>query len=337
MTFARFVATTSICAVVLAAPASSAQVLKLGSIAPAGSPWDDALKKINNEWTKVSGGTVSLKIYAGGVAGDEMDMIRKMRMGQLQAAGISGVGLCRIQQTILNVQLPLLIRTDEELVYVLDKMKPSFTKSIEEKGFRVIVWSVVGWACFFSKTPVVNPDDLKKQRLFVYAGDDDAVQTWKQLGFHPIPLVITDLMSSLQGGMVDAFTTTPLSAASYQWFGLAPNMCGMKWAPLLGGIVVTTAAWNKIPVELRDKLQSSAETIGVSMQSEIDKADAQAIEVMKQYGLKISTVPPETEAKWKADVDKAMPTLYGKSLDKGVFDEINKHLAEFRSMKSSRK
>jgi TRAP-type C4-dicarboxylate transport system substrate-binding protein len=304
--------------------------IKLGSLAPNGSPWDTGLRRISAQWSQITGGKVTLKIYPGGIVGDEEDMIRKMRIGQLDAAGMTGVGMCRIFTGVLSIQLPLLIRSDEELFYVLEKMRPMFEQELEKKGFVVLIWSKVGWVHFFSKKTVVWPDDLRSQKMFVWAGDANGVQAWREAGFHPVPLAVTDLMSSLQSGMVEAFTTSPLSAASYQWFGLAKNMCGMKWAPLVGGIVVTKSVWNKIPETQRPELLEAARIIGESLQSEIDKADAQAVEVMKKHGLTVSEVPSDAVEKWKTATEKAFNKLAGKSFDAQSFEMVKKHLGDFR-------
>jgi TRAP-type C4-dicarboxylate transport system substrate-binding protein len=304
--------------------------IKLGSLAPGGSPWDVALRNLSAEWSKLSQGKVHIKIYPGGITGGEADMIRKMRIGQLNAAGMTGVGMCRLFPGILAVQLPLLVRTDKELFYVLEKMRPNFEKELEKKGFKVLIWSKVGWVHFFAKKPIVTPDDLRAQNLFNYAGDPDGTLAWKQSGFHPVPLTVTELMTSLQSGMVDAFAVTPLSAAAYQWFGLAKNMCGMKWAPLIGGVVISTKYWKKIPQQYHNQFLNTAKRIGEEAQAAIDKADNEAVEIMKQHGLKISIVSQQVEAQWYSDVQEGFSMIIGKSFDKASYDEVKHHLNTFR-------
>lgn len=319
-----------ILAVSLMSTPTLALTIKLGSLAPNGSPWDKALRKISAEWSAISKGKIKLKIYPGGIAGGEGDMLRKMRIGQLHAAGLTGIGMCRVFPGILAVQLPLLVRSDKELYYVLEKMKPKFEKELEAKGFTVLIWSKVGWVHFFSKKAVVTPDDLKKHKLWNYAGDPDGTQAWKKAGFNPVPLSPTELMTSLQSGMVDAFSTTPLSAAAYQWFGLAKNMCGMKWAPLIGGIVVSTKTWKKIPEKMRVKLLGAAKKIGTEIQTEIDNADAQAISIMKQHGLKVNPVSSDIEAQWLPVVKNGFDMVIGKSFDEASYNEVKRHLKTFR-------
>jgi|WetSurMetagenome_2_1015567.scaffolds.fasta_scaffold00476_5 TRAP-type transport system periplasmic protein len=305
--------------------------IKLGSLAPAGSPWDKGLSRLGAEWQKISNGSVDLKVYPGGIVGDESDMTRKMRIGQLNAAGLSGVGLLRIYPEIITVQLPLFIRGNAELDYVLDKMKPEFSKQLEQRGFKVLIWSFVGWVHFFSKSPVVTPDDMKKQKLFVWAGDADAVQIWKECGFHVVPLTPTDLMPSLQSGMVDAFSATTLTAASYQWFGLAKNMCAMKWTPLIGGVVVSTSTWSKIDQDLAKKLEEAAAQVGADMQADILKADDAALDIMKKNGLVVNPVSAEAENAWRAAIQSGMEKGYLKNISKDVYETVKKYDAEYRA------
>ncbi len=310
-----------------------ALTIKLGSLAPNGSPWDSGLRKIAAEWSSISKGKVKLKIYPGGIVGNEEDMIRKMRIGQLNAAGLTGVGMCRIFSGIFAIQLPLLIRTYEELDYVLEKMRPSFESELENKGFVALIWSKVGWVHFFSKNPIYKPEDLKKHKLFVYAGDPDAVQVWKKSGFNPVPLSPTDVMTALQSGMVNAFTAPTVYAASQQWFGLAKNMCGMEWGNLIGGIVISKKMWNKIPVNLRDKLLNTARKIGEEMEVEGRKAESLSIEVMKKNGLVINPVSPESIKDWEIAAKKGYSHLIGKSFDQNSYEQIKKYLNEFREKK----
>ena len=132
------------------APAT-AQVIKLGSLAPEGSPWDKALGRIAADWSIASNGRLRVRVFPGGIAGDEPNMIRKIRINQLQAAAMTGVGLGSIVEEIYAIQLPLLIRSTEEMEYVLEEMEPMLNRMLEEKGFPVVAWFLAGWAHLFSK------------------------------------------------------------------------------------------------------------------------------------------------------------------------------------------
>ncbi len=312
----------------LSAPALT---IKMGSIAPFGSPWDKALKKLAVEWQKVSRGKVTLKIYSGGIAGGELDMIRKMRINQLQAAAMTGVGLGKIAWDLLIIQLPFVVRTDDELDYVFEKMSPTFNALLQEKGFKLLAFTKAGWAHFFSKRPVIYPEDLRQHKMQVLKGSEDIDRAWREMGFHIIPLDASDAIPALQSGMVETFSATPLTAAAMQWFALAKNMTDFNWAPLIGGIVVTTRTWNRIPKDLQPKLMAATESIFEDLNRETIKVEAQAMKVMLENGLIINHVPPEAELEWKKMVDRGFGILIGSTLSRDLYEETLKYLEEFRS------
>ena len=314
-----------------AATAASALTLKLGSLAPAGSPWELGLKRMAAEWERLSGGTVTVKIYAGGVAGDEPDMVRKIRIGTLNAALITVTGLQGIFNGIKSLSYPLLMRNDDELFYVLQKMEPYFDAELQKRGFKPVMWSPGGWAYFFSRAPVLVPDDLKKQKLWVWSGNPDEVQAYQNAGFQTVTLAATDLMTSLQGGMVDALVTSPLVAASSQWFGIAGNMSALKLAPLWGAAVVSTKSWAEVPADLQPKLIEAAQRIADSLMPDLIKADGQAITVMKKYGLKINEVTPTARTAWTEVFDRTFPSLVGKLYDKDSYAMAVRYLSEYRA------
>jgi TRAP-type transport system periplasmic protein len=313
----------------LAPAASPALTIKLGSLAPTGSPWELGLKRIAAEWERISAGTVTVRIYPGGVAGDEPDMVRKIRIGTLNAALITVSGLQGIFKGVKTLSYPLLVRSDEELAAVLDKMKPYFDGELSKRGFKPIAWSPGGWVYFFSRFPVVSPDDLRRQKLWVWSGDPDEIQAYQNAGFQTITLASTDLMTSLQGGMVDALVTSPLVAASSQWFGIATNMCSLKLAPLWGAAVVGTHTWAQVPADLQPKLIASAQAILDELAPDLVKSDGEAISVMKKYGLKVNVVPPAIEAEWAGLLQKTFASLVGRAYDRDAFRLATKYLDEY--------
>lgn len=317
-------------AVLLPSGRSFALTIKLGSLAPVGSPWETAAKRVASEWERISGGSITVKIYAGGIAGDEPDMIRKMRIGTLNGALITVTGLQNIFNGVKTLSYPLLLRSDDELFYVLDKMKPFFDQEIQNRGFKTIMWAPSGWVYFFSRAPVVSPGDLKRQKLWVWSGDPDEVQAYQAAGFQTVTVAATDLMTSLQGGMVDALVTSPLVAASSQWFGIAGNMTAMKLAPLWGAGVVSMKTWTQIPTDLQPRLLDAAQKIADSLVPDLVKADSQAIDVMLKYGLKINQVPASTASQWADLLQKTFAPLVGRSYDKQSFDMATQYLAEYR-------
>jgi TRAP-type C4-dicarboxylate transport system substrate-binding protein len=309
---------------------SFALTIKIGSLAPSGSPWDKCLKKIASEWKKISNGEIVVKIYPGGIVGDETVMLRKIRLRQLHAAAITSVGMNSIAKGVLALSVPLLIRTDEELEYVLQKMIPYFEEELEKKQFVTILWTFAGWGHFFSKKPIVKPEDLKAQKLWVWEDNANEIQLWKEAGFQPVPLAMPDVMTSLQSGMIEVITATPLSAAAYQWFGIADNMCEMNWAPMVGGIVISKSTWEKIPAGLRTKLLTAAREAGKTLNEETRRTDEEVLGIMKQYGLVVNSVPDTVVQQWQHIVDKYFQRLIEEEFGAEAYEMIKVLLDEYR-------
>ena len=316
-------------AAAMAAPLFS-MTIKVGSIAPSGSPWDKALKKIAAEWKAISGGTIDMKIYPGGIVGNEPDMIRKMRIGQLHAAIFTGMGMSYISPDVFSLSLPFLVRNDKELDYIMKKSTPYFEKLIAKKGFSVVVWSKAGWINFFSTKPVVYPRDLKPLKLSVAEGDAELLQAWRVMGYNAIPLATNDLMTALQNGMVEAFYAPPLVAASFQWFGIAKHMCGIQVAPLIGGIVISKKTWDEIPADIRPKLVKSARQIVDGLFAETNTLEKSAIDTMLKHGLQIHPVPADGTKLWEKEAHKGWDAYVGKTFSKELLERLKGYVREYR-------
>ena len=307
------------------------QVIKLGTVAPEGSPWHEILLEVAQNWKELSNGRVTVRIYAGGVAGDEKDMLRKVRIGQLHATALTSSTLLEIIPDIEVISFPMLIRTDGELDYVIEKLGPEFEARLAKKGFKVLSWSSTGWVYFFTKEPVITPEDMKKRKLFFWGSDTTYVELLKNSGFNPVPLAITDLLPSLQTGLVDSFPAPPTAALLFQMFALAPNMTDLRWQPLLGTTVISMRQWNRIPPDLRPLLEDVARKAGTRLQKRIRELEQEAIVAMKNHGLTVHAVPPEVEEYWRTLVwEKGYPVFVGPRFSKEMFDTVLKILDEYR-------
>jgi len=229
------------------------------------------------------------------------------------------------------ISFPMLVRTDGELDYVIEKLGPEFEARLAEKGFKVLTWSTAGWVHFFTKEPVITPDDMKKRKLFFWGSDTTYVELLKTTGFNPVPLAIPDLLPSLQTGLVDSFAAPPTAALAFQWFAFAPHMTDLRWQPLPGTTVVSIKQWNRIPPDLRPLLEGVAREVGTRFQKRIRKLEQEAIAAMKNHGLKVHAVPPAVKEEWRMLVrDKAYPVFVGSRFSKEIFDTVRSVLDEYR-------
>lgn len=315
------------------APAEAKKVkIKLGTLAPEKSPWYTALARVGQRWQEVSS-DIELKIYPGGVVGDEGDMVRKMRIGQLDAATLTNIGMSRITKATVALQVPMMVESYEELDYLRDKLSPQLEAELEKGGFIVLTWGDAGWVHFFSKEPAKTPDDFRKLKMFLWSGDPESEAAWKASDFKPVPMSSTDVLSGLQTGMIEWVGTAPLFALTSQWFGLAKNMVAINWSPLNGATLVTKAEWEKIDPAIRPKLLAIAREEGVRMRAEVRTLGDDAIKAMVERGLVVHTPSAAEVAAFKAAAEKAYPTIRGPLVPAEVFDEAQRLVKEFRAQK----
>jgi TRAP-type C4-dicarboxylate transport system substrate-binding protein len=312
-------------------------VIKMATLAPEGSSWYKVLQNMGEGWKKATDGAVTLRIYPGGVSGDEDAVIRKMRVGQLQAAAVTGIGLAYLDRSFYALHVPMMYASDEEFDYVRDRLSPILERRLEEKGMIVLNWGDAGWVHFFAKKPFTRPEEVKAMKLFVWAGDTNLIQLYKETGFNPVPLSAIDILPGLQTGLINAFDTTPLAALAFQWFGLAPHMADLRWVPLTGATIIDKKAWLGIPENLRPKVLEASREAGKNLREEIRRLNDEAVKVMVKNGLKVSHVPPEAQAEWRKMVEDVYPQIRGKIIPADMFDAARKYRDEFRAARGSGK
>src|SRR4030042_2544495 len=140
-------------------------VIKMATLAPEGSSWIKAFNTVNAEVMKKSENKVQFKIYPGGVLGDESDMLRKMKIGQIQGVALTSAGLSSIFKEIDVLQVPFLFQTYEEVDFILKKMDSFFKKGFEDNGYVLLGWSEGGFINLMSTLPISSVADLKKAKV----------------------------------------------------------------------------------------------------------------------------------------------------------------------------
>ena len=282
--------------------------VKLATLAPDGSPWHELLVQMGQEWKQVTRGDVVLRIYPDGVAGDERDIIRKIRIGQIHAAAVTINGLTAISQDMNVFAIPLFVDSFEDLDSIRSALHPHLTSELEKNGFILLNWVDVGWTYLFSREPIQTPDDLKELRLFTSAGDYRWAELWRKGGFQPVPLSSLDVLFALQTGLIDAFASPSLVALSLQWFASAPYMLDLKWGPLIGAIIISKKMWDSIPVEYHEALFEIAKETEARAKAIMPQSQ-QALEVMKANGLKIHHLTQEQKDMWYETTKAFYPHL----------------------------
>ena len=257
------------------------------------------------------------------------------RRGRIQAVGLSSVGLSRIDDGVACLQVPMMFRSYAELDYVRDRLAPRLEQRLEAKGFKVLHWADGGWLHTFAKTPVRTADDLRRLKLFTSAGDHEGERLYKELGFRVVPLSMTDLNTSLQTGMIEAFSTVPLFAQLQDSYKLAPHMIDVMWAPLVGGTVISQSVWEKFPESVRPAMLDAARRAGERLRADIRRLGESSVVEMQKRGLHVIHADAALQASWQAAAEAAYPQLRGRYCSAELFDEVRRLRDEARQSTKS--
>jgi TRAP-type C4-dicarboxylate transport system substrate-binding protein len=308
--------------------------IKLATLVPTGSTYHKSLLALRESWRKLSNGSVDLVIYADGKLGSEADTVGLMKLNSIQGSVITVTGLSEIEKSVGSLQnIPMGFRDLAEVDYVGEKLQPTLEEILVQKGFIVLFWSDAGWVHFFSKKPVARPDDLKKLKLFCWAGNAEQVAIYKSAGMAAVPLETSDIVPGLQTGLIDATPAPPVFALKSQIDTRAPYMLQLNWAPLVGACVIRKETWEKIPEATRAELQKAAAAIGRDIQSSGRKEMEESIAEMVKRGLKVTTVNPELETEWRQAAEEAYPQIRGRIVPAEMFDRALSLIQEYRQSK----
>ena len=308
--------------------------LRMGTIVPRGSAWHETLLYIRQEWRKLSDGDLDLIVIPGGQLGDEIEMVRKMRAGVIHAVALSSGGLSNIDDSVLALQVPMMFASYEEFDYVRDRIIPKLEERIESKGFqcKMLFWSDGGWVHMFSKKLGKTPQDVQRMKLFTSAGDPETENLWRSFGFSVVPLAPTDILTSLQGGMITAVDVPPLLALFNRIYTEVPFMMDLKLAPLVGGAVISKRAWDRIPEQYHAPMLEIARKAALKLRGEIRRLGSEAVDQMKRRGLTVTSLDEQSMRAWQTLAEGTYAKLRGTYCPKDLFDEVKRLRDNFRTM-----
>ena len=224
-------------------------MVKFATLAPDGSTWMKAMRQFTDDATAKTAGRVKFKIYPGGVSGDEKDVVRKIRLGQLQAGGFTGVGIGEIAPETRLLDTPFLFKNAREIDHVYKALAADFRGFFLARGYVLLGWAEVGNVNIFSNIPVTRPEDLRSVKMWIWEGDPIAEATFAALKIKPIPLSITDVMTSLQTGMINGVYGSPLSVIALQWFASMKYVFALPIANASGAVVISKKTFDTLTKE----------------------------------------------------------------------------------------
>jgi len=305
-------------------------VIKMGTLAPEGSSWVKTFNTLNTEVMKKTGNMVQFRIYPGGVLGDETDMLRKMKIGQIQGVALTSGGLSTFFKEIDVFQVPFLFQTYEEVDATLKKMDSFFRKGFEDNGYVLLGWSDAGFVYLMSTVPIASVADLKKAKVWIWEDSPMSKAIFDEAGVKAIPLSIPDVLVGLQTGLVEVVYAPPAGAISLQWFTKVKYLTDVPLIYLAGGVVVKKDIFKQIP-------QAYQNFILESFQQQLDQLKAitrnenrDAMKVMVKNGVKIIAPSKDQIDEYKRLSSKAMGHISGQTFSKKVLDEVTSILESYR-------
>ncbi len=319
----------------LAASASFGQKyqIKFASLAPDGSTWMNVMREFDQAIREQTNGELGFKIYPGGVAGDEKDVLRKIRLGQLHSAGFTGVGLGEIFSEVRIFDSPFLFRNYDEVDFIQQKFFDKFAQGFEKNGFVLLGWADVGFVYVFTNTPVKTLDDMKAVKMWMWEGDPVAEATFKSFGINPIPLSVIDVMTSLQTGMVNGVYISPLAIIALQWFTRVKYMMEVPLADAAGAVLISKKKFDELPAGYQQLLLANAKKYFEKLMQLSREDNARSIVTLKQNGIQIIPSPPADQLKQFYEKGKeARRMMAGKLYPLELVEEVEQALIEFRRL-----
>ncbi|MCX5794059.1 MAG: TRAP transporter substrate-binding protein DctP [Elusimicrobia bacterium] len=315
------------------APAAEPQVIiKFATLAPDGSTWMKVMNDLNAELQAKTAGRVKFKFYAGGVQGDETDVVKKIRIGQIQAAGFTGVGLGQIAPAVRILDAPWLFHDNAEADIIRQAFAKDLTAAVEKGGYVLLGWTELGWVYVFSRSPVNSPEDMQRAKMWVWEGDPIAQAAYKALGVTPRPLSVVDVMSSLETGMVDGVYGPPMGVTALQWFRRTKFIYNVPIADSMGAVLLSRKAFDAIPESDRKVLLEVGARHLKRLGQLSRRENEDALAALQKQGLTLSAkAAPEMMKRYEELGRLARRELVGTLYPAELLDRVEKALADLRA------
>jgi TRAP-type transport system periplasmic protein len=310
--------------------------LRIATLAPNGSKWMQVFNKGASETAKLTANRVAIKYYPGGEQGDERDFISKIRLGQLDGASVTAVGLSMIDKSIRVLELPMMFASMEEMDYVADQMWPYFQQKFEKKGFQLGARGEVGWVHFLSKTEVKSLASLKGQKLWIWGDDELVGAMFKKLSIAGVALGVPEVDAALTSGRINACYGSPLAAVALQWYTKVRYMTSMPMSFAIGATVMSLDSLKTVSDADRAAVDKIGRTLGNKLRLAIRKENESAQKTMTRKGVTISETPADMRAEFTKQAEEVWASLAGTMYSKAELEMVLKHRAAFRAKQAGK-
>ncbi|MCX7808495.1 MAG: TRAP transporter substrate-binding protein DctP [Deltaproteobacteria bacterium] len=283
----------------LGAQEAEGRVLSFATVAPPGSAIMRNLEAWNRELRRRTERRLQFRFYAGGVQGDEPELIRKIRSGRLDAAGVTASGLALIHRPALIFQLPGTFLRYEQVQAAREALASEIEGGIIQQGFRMLGWADVGRAHLFSKREIRKPQDLAQTKFWMRSDDVILPVFFEIVKAQTVSVGIPEVLGALQTGRIDTFFAPPAVALPLQWAANVTHMVTMPVAVLVGGSVMSERVFQSLPEADRNALLETGAQFHALGRRNAARAEEEAIAALRERGMKMVDLTPQEIALWK--------------------------------------
>lgn len=305
-------------------------VIKIALVTPEGSTWTNTLRRMVDEIGQKTGGEVDLKVYAGGISGDELDVIRKIQAGRIDAAGFSGVGLGIILPKMRIFEAPLLYKSYDEIDFVKDRLYKEISYDFERKGFILLGFAEAGFVYFFSSREISEQDDLKKIKMWVWKGDHVAQTFLSSFGIKTYPLHLADVNTGLETGMIDSFYSPTLAAVVFQWYSKIKNMLDFPMVNSTGALLMSKKKFEELSEKNRLILKEASKKYCAELIRLTRRDNDEARTILKGAGIKFVLPSKNVVSSLEENARRTYEANMGELYSKDLFNNIMDILKEYR-------
>jgi TRAP-type C4-dicarboxylate transport system substrate-binding protein len=276
----------------------------------------------NREVRRRSDKSLELRFYAGGVQGDESEVIRKIRSGRLDGAAVTAVGLAQIHRPALVFQMPGILRGYAQLDKARAAITPEMNPKFAQAGFNLLGWADVGMSRVFSNKPVKQPSDFASLKPWVWRDDLVLPEFFKVVKSNPVPLQLPEVLGALQTNRVDTLITTPVAAVALQWSSRVSYMLDFPLTVVIGGTVMGLKQWEGLSAEHKKILGETAEQFHALARRNLRADETKALATLKSRNITVVTPSEADKSVWLGVGKQVRERLVGQIADRALVDRV---------------